>query len=588
MPNRVARALVVAVTLAVAGLWPIGAMASSQVVTDDELARRSAAAVHGRVVAVDSAWDAAADTIYTFVTLDVLQAWGVPGSPARVVLKQLGGVVADTAFVVGGQARFEVGEDVLVFVDVRPRDCTLSVAGLERGKWTLTASADPATAMARDIRGTDPSVVVARDFRSLVDLQALASRVGTRASAADAVLAPSVETVRSGPSTGQSGPAFSLLNPSLPARWHQADTATPVYVDSQTGGHPQIAGGGLTQLSRAAAMWGAAGSLPLQAGATRGPRCFQNSEPSDGRISVTYGDPCGEIADSSATLAIGGAYFTSDTRVVNGVSYWRIIKGMVVTDNPVSKSSGMSTGCYEELLAHELGHAIGFGHAAARPAVMYGAISSTCGSRTTSLPLQADDLAAVAALYPRASGVTAPSAPANLAAAVSGATVSITWSPPSSGSAATAYQLLAGSAPGLSNYGAINTSTTSIVVPGVPNGTYFVRVVAGNAAGVSAPTGDVQIRVGPAPPDAPRTLTAQAGAGGNVYITWQPPSSGGTPTSYVLRAGYAPGATTHQIPVNGTVLAGAGIPAATYYVRVVAVNAAGVSVASNEVALVVP
>ena len=116
-------------------------------------------------------------------------------------LKQLGGVVADTAFVVGGQARFEVGEEVLVFVDVRPRDRTLSVAGLERGKWTLTGSADPATAMAREIRGTDPSVVVARDFRSLVDLQALAALAGTRVSAADAVLVPFVEASAAGPAT---------------------------------------------------------------------------------------------------------------------------------------------------------------------------------------------------------------------------------------------------------------------------------------------------------------------------------------------------------------------------------------------------
>jgi hypothetical protein len=55
-----------------------------------------------------------------------------------------------------------------------------------------------------------------------------------------------------------------------------------------------------------------------------------------------------------------------------------------------------------ETLARELGHAIGFGHAAARPAVMYSAISSYCLSRTTSLPLEADDLAVVV-LYPCAS-----------------------------------------------------------------------------------------------------------------------------------------------------------------------------------------
>ena len=52
----------------------------------------------------------------------------------------------------------------------------------------------------------------------------------------------------------------------------------------------------------------------------------------------------------------------------------------------------MSTGCYEELVAHELGHAIGFGHATERPALMYPAITSDCGSRSRSIPLSSDDL----------------------------------------------------------------------------------------------------------------------------------------------------------------------------------------------------
>ena len=34
--------------------------------------------------------------------------------------------------------------------------------------------------------------------------------------------------------------------------------------------------------------------------------------------------------------------------MVNGVSFWRMTKGMVVTDNPAAKFSGMSTGCYAE------------------------------------------------------------------------------------------------------------------------------------------------------------------------------------------------------------------------------------------------
>ncbi|MGD9905194.1 MAG: matrixin family metalloprotease [Vicinamibacterales bacterium] len=576
------RAVTLALSVSVAA--PCAFAASWRAADDVALAEASAAAVHGRVVAIAAAWDPAVEAIYSDITLDVFEAWGLPGAPTRVVVKQLGGVVGDTALVIGGQAYFGVGEEVFVFLDVRPRDRTLSVAGLEQGKWQADPLAVAGAALVRERRGTDTATVIGRDHRTLAALRDLAALVGRRESAAGAVLAPDPPRAAAAPDAA----AFTLLSPSTPARWHQADSAAPVPVDTQSGGHPQFAGGGLTQLSRAAALWTAPGSLRLQDGVSRTPRCFSNSEPGDGRISITYGDPCGEIADGSSTLAIGGAYFSSsDIRTVNGVSFWKITKGMVVTDNPPAKFSGMSAGCYEELLAHEIGHAIGFGHAAARPAVMYPAISSTCGARTTSLPLQADDLAAVAAVYPAGPASTAPGSPNGLGSTVVGSTVTIAWSAPATGGVPSGYQLLAGSAPGLTDIAAIVVAGTALVVPGVPNGAYYVRVVAGNAAGVSAPTADHLIRVGPAPPGPPRTLTASSAAG-TVSLAWQPPSSGGAPTGYVLVAGYTPGASTIQIPIAGTAIVATGVPPATYYVRVVAVNAAGLSAPSNEVALTVP
>ena len=550
---RLARRSLIALVLAsLAVHWPAGASASLRAISDDALARSSAAAVQGRVVEVTAAWDAEVDSIYTYVTLEVQHAWGLDGSPARVVVKQLGGLVGDTAFVVGGQARFDLGEEVLVFLDVRPRDRTLSVAGLEQGKWLLTGASDPAAAFARDVRGTDPMVVVARDFRAAADLAALAALAGTRVRATGAVLTPAVPAATPAGGDGQAGANFTLLNPSTPARWQQADTATPVYVDTQTGGHPQFAGGGLTQLARSAAAWTGAGSLNLQMGVARGPRCFANSE-SDARISITYGDPCGEIADSSNTLAIGGAYFTSaGQRVVNGVNYWSMLKGMLITDNVPSKYSWMTTGCYEDMITHELGHAIGFGHSAASGAVMAPAISSSCTSRTTGLPLQPDDRAAVAAVYPGAVApppppAAAPSTPTAFGAVVSGSTVTFSWTPAATGGAATAFQIQAGSAPGAANYGAANVTGTSLVVPGVANGTYYLRLLATNSQGASAPTPDTVVAVGPALPGAPRNLTASAGAGGLVTVSWQAPASGGAPTSYLIVSGYTPGASTFQV-----------------------------------------
>jgi hypothetical protein len=576
-------------TLAAFAAMPSTAIAGSRVVSDDALARASAAAVHGRVAAIESSWDAAADTIYTYVTIDVVRSWGLPGSPARVVVKQLGGVVNDIAFVVGGQARFEIGEECLVFLDVRPRDRTLSVAGLENGKWTVTATAAAASAMAREIRGTDPGTVVARDYRTVAQLHALAALTGSRASAAGATLAPSAGTAPdAAPERGVA--AFTLLSPATPARWHEADSGANVYLDTQSGGHPQMAGGGLTQLARAAGMWDAAGSLSLQPGVQRSPRCFNNSEPSDGRISVTYGDPCGEIADESWTLAIGGAYYSSsDVRSVNGVSYWKIVKGMIVTDNSEWKYSGMSTGCYEELIAHEIGHAIGFGHAADRPALMYPAITSDCSGRTGSIPLSADEIAGMAAIYQRdAVPDPPPAAPTGLTASISGSTVSISWTAPSGGTPPQGYVLYAGTAPGLSNVGMASTNATGLVVPNVPDGIYYIRVVSVSTAGTSAPTPDYTVNVRVAPPAAPVNAMGSVGAGGNVYLSWMPAPSGGTPARYRVLVGYAPGQTVYQFPVTQPALGAARVPAATYYVRIVAENGAGVSPPSTELTIVVP
>jgi hypothetical protein len=70
-------------------------------------------------------------------------------------------------------------------------------------------------------------------------------------------------------------------------------------------------------------------------------------------------------------------------------------------------STGCSGGFYiEDIAAHEFGHALGLGHSSSTAATMYPSVSSCNMSNRT---LDADDIAAVTALYPPT--LTIPSAP---------------------------------------------------------------------------------------------------------------------------------------------------------------------------------
>ena len=83
----------------------------------------------GNVVSVVPGTDGSG-SIYTYVTIavdDVLKG-PVVAPPRQVVVKQLGGTIGTLPQVVWGQALFTPGEEVLVFLEVRPRDSTLYTA----------------------------------------------------------------------------------------------------------------------------------------------------------------------------------------------------------------------------------------------------------------------------------------------------------------------------------------------------------------------------------------------------------------------------------------------------------------------------
>jgi hypothetical protein len=187
----------------------------------------------------------------------------------------------------------------------------------------------------------------------------------------------------------------------------------------------------------------------------------------------------------------------------------------------------------------------------------------------------------------------APGSPQNLAANVSGSTVTLAWDAPSTGGVATGYFVDAALSPGGAPIVSLPVSATGLVVTDVPFGVYFVRVRAVNIDGTSGPSNEVIVSVpsGPggctSPPNAPTNLTSTV-SGNLVTLTWTAPVGGCAASAYSVQAGSAPGLSDLAIlNVGAATSLSVTAPAGRYFVRVVAMNAFGGSVGSVEIVVTV-
>jgi len=184
-----------------------------------------------------------------------------------------------------------------------------------------------------------------------------------------------------------------------------------------------------------------------------------------------------------------------------------------------------------------------------------------------------------------------PGSPTGLAATVNGNVVSLAWQAPTSG-IPTSYVVEAALSPGGAAIASVPIAQTSLIVPGVPNGVYYVRVRAINAEG-PGPASNEAVAAVPggggcsAPPGPPTNLTGGA-FGTLVSLQWTAPATGCPATTYAVQAGSAPGSSDIAVVnVGAATSLSANAPNGTYYVRVVAVNAFGGSTPSSDVTVTV-
>lgn len=158
--------------------------------------------------------------------------------------------------------------------------------------------------------------------------------------------------------------------------------------------------------------------------------------------------------------------------------------------------------------------------------------------------------------------------------------MSLDWLAPIAGGGASAYVLEAGLNPGSTLVTLPLGPGTSVVIPEVVPGTFWLRVRATGAGGAGPPSNEVAVTIGACPAvTAPRALTAHVN-GPYVTLNWID-DTGCDTRPFRLLVGSSSGASDLGAVTVGAPPFEADIPAGPYFVRV----AGDTGTASNEVRL---
>jgi hypothetical protein len=145
-----------------------------------DLALRAGAIVRGQVLDVSSAWNDQHSHIFTFVKLRVDESMkGDLGS--EVTLLEWGGQIGSLREFIPGSPLFQVGEEVVVFLSVRP-PMYPSVLSLAQGKFTIVT--DSRTGLKTLSRNFYGAAIAGRGTTDMPTLASLRSRVEATVGAA--------------------------------------------------------------------------------------------------------------------------------------------------------------------------------------------------------------------------------------------------------------------------------------------------------------------------------------------------------------------------------------------------------------------
>jgi hypothetical protein len=324
---------------------------------DESLVALSDLVVVGRVERIESVL-LGADRVHTRVALAVESALkGDPGGPS-IVVTEPGGDVAGVQVVVFGSPEWAVGERALAFLTTRG-DGSLTTTALALGKYTVDARAR--ARRARPVVDERPLGPFAARVR------ALAAGGGRRG---DGRAGVGVEPALRARETA----AFTLQRNlvGVAARWFEADCARDVVFERAGMDDAFDEAASAAAVAGAAAAWSGVpgGGITLAPGPAAAAVPTIVGGVVDGRNTVVFGDPFDEapaFVDCRGVVAVGGFRSQSLDRLpetrrrVSGETFIKIVEGDVVINPGVGACLGDPRGL-AEVVTHEIGHAIGFGH----------------------------------------------------------------------------------------------------------------------------------------------------------------------------------------------------------------------------------
>ena len=116
----------------------VPSLASATIVrslTVEQMAQGADAVILGTVSKQTSGWNEGKTRIYTVTSISVTQSWKGSHTVGSVIdIRQIGGTVGQLTQTVVGNAKFTVGEDVVVFLERSPTEDMYFVMGMAQGR----------------------------------------------------------------------------------------------------------------------------------------------------------------------------------------------------------------------------------------------------------------------------------------------------------------------------------------------------------------------------------------------------------------------------------------------------------------------